>query len=113
MKVSKELLRGSTVMLVLSLLEEKTMYGYEIIKKIDEKSNGIFEFKEGTLYPLLHGLESDGYLESYWDKGDGNRKRKYYFITPKGRKHTKAKKEEWIVFSQAMGKVIGGDIIWI
>lgn len=113
MKISKELLRGSTITLVLSLLDEKAMYGYEIIKKIDEKSNGIFEFKEGTLYPLLHGLESDGYLESYWDKGDGNRKRKYYSITPKGRKHRESKKEEWAIFSQTMERVIGGDIIWI
>ena len=112
MKISKELLRGSTVMLILSLLEERTMYGYEIIKEIDKKSNGVFEFKEGTLYPLLHGLESDGYLESYWDKGEGNRKRKYYSVTPKGRKHTKKKKEEWTVFSRTMEKVIGGDIIW-
>ncbi len=113
MKISKELINGSTSILVLSLLEEKSMYGYEIIKEIDKKSNGVFEFKEGTLYPLLHSLESDGYLESYWDKGEGSRKRKYYSITPKGKKHIKEKKEEWNVFSQTVNKVIGGEYIWI
>lgn len=113
MKISKELLIGSTSMLVLSLLEQKVMYGYEIIKEMDKKSNGIFEFKEGTLYPLLHGLESDGYLQSYWDKGEGNRRRKYYTITPKGKKHIKDKKEEWNVFSKTVNKVIGGEYIWI
>lgn len=113
MKIDRELIKGSTTTLVLSLLEKKTMYGYEIIKEIEKKSNGIFDFKEGTLYPLLHGLESDGYLESYWDNGEGNRKRKYYSITPKGKKHIKDKKEEWVVFSKTMNKVIGGEYIWI
>ena len=111
MKISKELLKGSTVILVLSLLEERPMYGYEIIKEIDKKSNGIFDFKEGTLYPLLHGLESDGYLESYWDKGEGNRKRKYYSITSSGKKHIKDKKEEWTVFSKTVNKVVSRKVI--
>ncbi len=98
MKISKELINGSTSTLVLSLLEDKSMYGYELIKEIDKKSSGIFEFKEGTLYPLLHSLESNGYLESYWDNRDGGRKRKYYSITDKGKKELADKKEEWEVF---------------
>ena len=113
MKISKELINGSTSTLVLSLLEEKSMYGYELIKEIDKKSNGIFEFKEGTLYPLLHSLESNGYLESYWDNRDGGRKRKYYSITDKGKKELADKKEEWEVFSKTVNKIIGGEYIWI
>mgnify|MGYP003804480245 CR=1 FL=1 len=113
MKISKELINGSTSTLVLSLLEEKSMYGYELIKEIDKKSNGIFEFKEGTLYPLLHSLESNGYLESYWDNRDGGRKRKYYSITDKGKKELADKKEEWEVFSKTINKIIGGEYIWI
>jgi DNA-binding PadR family transcriptional regulator len=112
-KISKELINGSTSTLILSLLEEKTMYGYELIKEIDKRSNGIFEFKEGTLYPLLHSLESDGYLESYWDNRDGNRKRKYYSITDKGKKGLADKKEEWTTFSKTVNKIIGGEYIWI
>lgn len=110
MKISGELLKGSTSTLILSLLEEKSMYGYEIIKTLEEKSNGIFSFKEGTLYPLLHSLESDGYLESYWDLGENNRKRKYYSITQKGKKQIQYKKEEWSVFSKTVDKVLGGNI---
>lgn len=107
MKISKELINGSTGTLVLSLLEERSMYGYELIKEIDKKSNGIFEFKEGTLYPLLHSLESDGYLESYWDSREGKRKRKYYSITHKGKKELADKKEEWTIFSKTVNKIIG------
>ena len=78
LKINSELIKGSTDMLVLSLLEEKTMYGYEIIKEMENKSEGIFELKEGTLYPLLHKLEDEGLLESQWGSGEGKRKRKYY-----------------------------------
>lgn len=67
MKLSKELLKGSTDMLVLSILENESMYGYQMIKKLREKSNNIFNLQEGTLYPILHNLESKGYITSYWD----------------------------------------------
>ena len=58
MKLSKELLKGSTDMLVLSILENESMYGYQMIKKLREKSNNIFNLQEGTFYPILHNLES-------------------------------------------------------
>ena len=56
MKVDRELLKGSTNLLVLSLLEKENMYGYQMIKKMQEQSNNLFEFQEGTLYPILHSL---------------------------------------------------------
>ena len=59
MKVNKELVKGSTTMLVLEMLNDENMYGYQLIKKLSEKSKNIFELKEGTLYPILHGLEGD------------------------------------------------------
>lgn len=59
MKVSKELLKGSTSTLILSLLNERPMYGYEMIKELEAKSEGIFSFKEGTIYPILHNLEAE------------------------------------------------------
>ena len=61
--------------------------------------------KEGTLYPILHALEKEGYLESYWEEFD-NRKRKYYHLTRKGEKQLDAKKEEWQVYSKSVGKVL-------
>lgn len=107
MKINKELLKGNTDMLVLSLLEEENMYGYQMIKELSRKSQNIFEFQEGTLYPILHGLEEKNYIISYWDKV-GCKKRKYYSITRQGRKHLEAKKQEWKVFCNGIHQVIGG-----
>ena len=103
---NKELMKGSTVILILSLLDKKAMYGYEMIKEIQEKSEGVFTFKEGTLYPILHSMEGEGMVECYWTETDGGRKRKYYKITEKGKKCMKEKQEEWKVFRSAVDKVI-------
>jgi PadR family transcriptional regulator, regulatory protein PadR len=107
MKINKELLKGSTATLVLSLLNSRPMYGYEIIKVMDTKSNGVFNFKEGTLYPILHSLEADDIIEAYWSDSEEGRKRKYYKITDKGRLHMEEKKEEWSVFSKTVNNVLG------
>lgn len=107
MKVSRELLKGSTNMLVLSLLENENMYGYQMIKKLSERSQNVFEFQEGTLYPILHSLEEKNYISSYWDN-TGTKKRKYYTITKEGKKHLKEKKEEWKTFSSGVNQVVGG-----
>jgi len=112
MKVNKELLKGSTTILILSLLERKSMYGYEMIKEIELKSNGVFSFKEGTLYPILHSLEGEGLVESFWSEGDGARKRKYYKITEKGKGQLKEKQEEWKTFRSAVEKVMWEGIVW-
>ncbi|QRG68851.1 PadR family transcriptional regulator [Brevibacillus choshinensis] len=106
MKINKELMKGSTVILILNLLDRKEMYGYEMTKEIEKHSNGIFTFKEGTLYPILHALESERYVEAYWNETDG-RKRKYYRITPEGRAQLKEKKQEWNVFRDAVDSVLG------
>ena len=105
MKISKELVKGSTATLVLSVLKGKDMYGYIIIKELQKRSEDVFVLKEGTLYPILHALEKEGYLESYWEEFD-NRKRKYYHLTRKGEKQLDAKKEEWQVYSKSVGKVL-------
>ncbi len=107
MKVSKELLKGSTTMLVLNLLNDQNMYGYEMIKKLKEKSENVFELKEGTLYPILHSLEEKGLINSYWDNTTG-KNRKYYTITSKGKNSLKEKQKEWKVFSNGINNVLGG-----
>lgn len=84
------------------------MYGYEMIKEIEKNSGGVFSFKEGTLYPILHGLESGRYVESYWSEQVGVRKRKYYRITDKGRQQLREKKKEWLTFRTAVDHVLGG-----
>lgn len=107
MKVSKELLKGSTTMLILEMLKSENMYGYQMIKKLREKSQNVFELKEGTLYPILHTLEEENLITSYWDESTA-KKRKYYAITEKGTKKLKERKEEWKIFSQGINRVIGG-----
>ena len=107
MKISRELLKGSTNLMVLSILEKENMYGYQMIKKMQEKSNNVFELGEGTLYPILHGLEEKGFITSYWDEST-SKKRKYYAITEKGKKQLKEKKEEWKSFSDGINLLLGG-----
>lgn len=111
MGINKELLKGSTTILILSLLDQRHMYGYEMIKEIERKSNGVFSFKEGTLYPILHSLESESMIESYWEDNTSSRKRKYYKITDKGRRGLKQKHQEWDIFRVAVDKVLLGGIV--
>jgi PadR family transcriptional regulator PadR len=106
MKVNKELMKGSTGMLILTLLDRKEMYGYEMTKEIENRSHGLFTFKEGTLYPILHALEAEKIVESYWSEQEG-RKRKYYRITTDGRKYLQDKQQEWSLFRTAVDRVIG------
>lgn len=105
MKLSKELVKGSTATLVLSVLKSNDLYGYKIIKEIQLRSENVFDLKEGTLYPILHALEQEGCLESYWEEYE-NRKRKYYHLTRKGTKRLADKQEEWKVFSKSVNKVL-------
>lgn len=110
MKINKELLKGSTVIMVLSLLDHEPMYGYQMIKEIEIKSGGVFNFKEGTLYPILHSLEAEGFIESYWQGNEGGRQRKYYRITGKGGDCLKEKQQEWITFSSAVDKILKREV---
>ncbi|MDP4144767.1 MAG: PadR family transcriptional regulator [Bacillota bacterium] len=108
MKINKELLKGSTATLVLGLLDKEPMYGYQLIKEISLKSNGVFELKEGTLYPILHDLEKINIIESYWNESSEGRKRKYYKITKEGKNLLEHKKEEWSTFKTAVDKFVLG-----
>lgn len=111
MRVNKELLKGSSVPIILALLAKKAMYGYEMIKEIEAYSEGIFAFKEGTLYPLLHQMEAQGWVESYWEQlEDSKRKRKYYQITPAGKQQLEEKKQEWALFRNTVDRVLGGSM---
>ena len=106
MKISRELVKGTSAMLVLSVLAKEDLYGYKIVRELEQRSESVFSMNEGTLYPVLHALEAERFLESYWEEVDG-RKRKYYCITKKGRKRLAEQTEEWQVFSNAVGRVLG------
>lgn len=108
MKFSKELVKGSTAMLVLSVLSGGAMYGYQIIKELEAASESAFSMNEGTLYPILHALEGEKYLEAFWEEGASARRRRYYRITEKGVKELERQKDEWKSFSSAIEKVLRG-----
>ena len=101
MAVSKNLVSGSMTMLLLKLLSEQDMYGYEMISVLRERSENVFELKAGTLYPLLHSLEEKNLLEAYEQEALG-KVRKYYSITKEGRKLLQEKETEWREYSQAV-----------
>ena len=105
MSVNKSLISGSTAMLLLRLLEDKDMYGYEMIETLERKSNNVFKLKAGTLYPLLHSLEGKHYLTSY-EKEVNGKLRKYYCITKDGRKYLGSRKEEWQEYQTAVLNVL-------
>lgn len=94
-------------MLLLKLLEEKEMYGYEMIQTLREKSENVFELKAGTLYPLLHGMEEKGYITSYEQEALG-KIRKYYALTKAGKKQLRMKETEWRTYTRAVSNVLGG-----
>ncbi len=105
MAVDKGYMSGSSRLLVLKLLNEKSFYGYELIKTLKERSNDVFDMKEGTLYPILHKLENDELIVSSNQEVSG-RVRKVYSITEKGIKVLAKEKEEWREFSLAVNQVL-------
>ncbi|MBE6759640.1 MAG: PadR family transcriptional regulator [Ruminococcaceae bacterium] len=107
MKIDKSLLSGSSAMLVLKLLAERDMYGYQIIEELSARSQNVFEMKSGTLYPLLHTLEQKGWVSAY-EQTENGRERRYYAITEDGRRRLSEKHEEWEQFALAVQRVMGG-----
>ncbi len=106
--MNKKLMNISISMLLLKLLEEQDRYGYEMIKELEARSENIFSLKEGTLYPVLHSLETDGAIESYEKTADSGRVRKYYHITGEGTRILEDKTNEWAAYQKAVNHVIGG-----
>ncbi len=94
--LSKELVAASTVPLVLSVLAEGENYGYSLIQRVRELSDGRIEWTEGMLYPVLHWMEKEGLIQSEWREGDTGRKRKYYRLRREGKAALKTEKEQWL-----------------
>ncbi len=107
MTVSRNLIAGNTSVLLLKLLSEKDMYGYEMIDALEKRSNHIFEFKAGSLYPLLHSLMKNGYLNGYDRKVNG-KLRRYYQVTANGQKYLRRMGKERKPDTIALDMMIGG-----
>ena len=107
MKVDKSLLSGSTPLLILALLKDEDMYGYQMVSELAKRSDDTFFLKEGTLYPLLHTLEKQGWVRSYAKQTPSGRERKYYHLTSQGRSQLAQKEAEWTFFAGKVNAVLG------
>ncbi|WP_416307893.1 PadR family transcriptional regulator [Neptunicella sp. SCSIO 80796] len=105
MNLSKDLMAASSTPLVLGIIAEGETYGYEIVKRVEELSGGVLSWTDGMMYPLLHRLEKQGYLQANWHIAETGRKRKYYAITPSGRQFLTVQQQQWQVINQTLNRV--------
>jgi PadR family transcriptional regulator PadR len=107
MDYDREFLTGTVGVLILALLTERAMYGYEILQEAERRSARQFQMKEGTLYPALHHMERSGLLKADWREGETGHARKYYSLTAKGRRKARSKRDQWEAISAAMRTILG------
>jgi PadR family transcriptional regulator, regulatory protein PadR len=105
--VGPDVRKGSAELLVLSLVEERARHGYEIGKLIDERSRGVLKFHIASLYPMLYRLEARGLIQGRWVEKSGQRRRRYYRITPSGRTVLASQRTQWEEFIAALARVAG------
>lgn len=108
MEINKEILKGYIDTIILCMLNQRDMYGYELSKCVKEESKHAFELKEGTLYLALKRLETNELAESYWDESFEGGRRKYYRLTGTGKSFLYAKKDEWTFFKSIMDHFLIG-----
>ena len=107
-KYEVELIRGNIGCLLLFLIkEEEKAYGYQLIKEVKKRSDGYFQFKEGTVYPALHRLEKEGLVKGKWVRQQNGQERRYYRITEKGLEALRERMSVWQGFTAAMNLIIG------
>jgi transcriptional regulator len=107
--LDRELKKGSAELIILSILEPRPRHGYEISKLIESRSNGQLTFHVASLYPLLYRLEERSWLQGRWVEKAGERRRRYYSLTPAGRRVLARQRSTWKAFVEAMGLITGVD----
>ena len=107
--LDRELKKGSAELIILSILEARPRHGYEISKLIEDRSNGQLKFHVASLYPLLYRLEERGWLQGRWVEKAGQRRRRFYSLTPLGRRTLDQQRSTWKNFVEAMGLITGAD----
>lgn len=105
--MDRQLKRGTLELLALKLLSEQERYGYELTTLLEERTEGEFRVKGGTLYPVLYRLEEAGFLEPRWQTPDRGAPRKYYALTSDGADELERRIREWRTFSRAVDRVLG------
>ena len=104
---TQNLARSSHESLILATLADGPRHGYQLALEIEDRSAGTFRFNHGTLYPILHKLESNGFIEGSWAEPAGKRKRRQYALTGAGRKHLKKLRNAWSAYFESLFNVIG------
>jgi len=107
--VDRELKKGSAELLILSLLEARQRHGYEISKLIESRSSGAVRFNVASLYPLLYRLEGRGWITGKWVEKAGQRRRRFYRLTPAGRKILAERRRGWDAFVEAIRRITGNE----
>src|SRR3954471_17265899 len=105
--LDRELKKGSAELLILSLVEEQPRHGYDIGGLIEQRSGGVLRFNVASLYPLLYRLEKRGWIQGRWVEKHGQRRRRYYRLTPEGKKVLAAQRNSWREFVEAINRITG------
>lgn len=100
--MEKQFIKGGSTILILYLLNKKSLHGYELIQLIKNNSQGIFSFGEGTIYPMLYSLEDKGLIKGEWESTENSRKKKVYEITTKGKQILELQLQQWTLFKHGM-----------
>lgn len=106
--IEREMLKGVLKIVVLKLISSDSLYGYALVKKLNQQTDGEIAIKEGTLYPILHNFEQSHDIKGYWKESDSGRKRKYYQITEQGKETLTELIVKWRNLETATNKVLGG-----
>jgi DNA-binding PadR family transcriptional regulator len=104
---TKDLIGASAEVLILGVLAREGSYGYQIIRRVNDESGGLFAWQEGTIYPILHKLEKGGFVRPQWQDADTGRQRKYYYITAAGRQRLKQGVKEWSAVNELVVRLAG------
>lgn len=105
--LDRELKKGSAELLILSLVEDQPRHGYDIGSLIEQRSRGVLRFNVASLYPLLYRLEKRGWILGRWVEKAGQRRRRYYRLTPEGVKVLAAQRSSWREFVEAVNRITG------
>src|SRR5215467_5631389 len=105
--LDQEVKRGTAEMLILALLEDQPRHGYDIAQLIERRSEGVLQFHVASLYPLLYRLETRGWIRGRWVEKAGQRRRRYYRLTPAGKKILAAQRDGWREFVEAVRRITG------
>ena len=107
-KPKSDLLQGTLDLLILKTLELEPMHGWGITRRIQQLSDSVLQVNQGSLYPALHRLEEQGWIDASWKTSENNRQAKYYALTAKGRRQLASETENWIRLSAAVAAIVQG-----